>query len=185
MTELRESMADVIARLRAEIGDADEGGDASPKWTDEELQDFLDARRTDVFLVELRTAESYSAGSVVWLDYFTPRGMWEADTALFDGSRTAIDAADYTADLVIGHWTFAASRTPPLYLSGRCYDIHSSAADVFEAWASGEKFRHIYAGDQGESGGPSRRSDELTALAREHRRRAGPGRSIVRSGWAW
>jgi hypothetical protein len=185
MTVLRESMAEVIARLRAEVGDEDEGGDTSPHWTDEQLQDFLDARRTDALLAELRAYESYVAGSVVWLDYFTPRGMWEADAALFDVSRTAIDAVEYAADLVLGHWTFAASRTPPLYVTGRCYDIHSSAADVFEAWASGEKFRHVYSGDQGESSGPSRRSDELAALAQEQRRRAGPGRSIVRTGWAW
>jgi hypothetical protein len=182
---VRSTMADVIARLRTEIGDEDEGGDASPHWTDEQLQDFLDARRTDVFLVELRTAESYSAGSVGWRDYFAPRGLWEADAALYDAGRSTVDAADYSADLVLGHWTFAASRTAPLYVTGRCYDLHASAADVFEAWASGEKFRHIYSGDSGESSAPSRRSDELNALALAQRRRAGPGRSIVRTGWAW
>jgi len=153
----RSSMAGLITRLRAMIGDP---GGLTPVWSDDELQNALDANRDDIRHMPLVASETIASGGVVtWMDYYAPgpgeagttilqswtniqgprgrvdgRGDWETDVLLQDATFATLTAA--TSDYIVGHWTFAASTAPPVYLTGKCYDLAAAAADVCEQWAS-------------------------------------------------
>ncbi len=126
----RASMADLIGRLRRMIGDPA----ASAVWTDEELQDALDARRRDVRYEQLTVAETVQpGGQVVWLDWWAQDGDWESDAKLYGPTYAELTPA--TSDYLTGHWTFAAHQAGPVYVVGKTYDMPGAAADVLEEWA--------------------------------------------------
>lgn len=173
-------MADLISRVRTEIGDP---AGASQTFTDQEVQDALDLHRVEVYSVPLRALTKYPAGQATYLDHHAPRGFWEADEQLTDGSYAALVAA--TADRLTGHWTFATSQ-PTVLISGTCFDIHGAAADLLVAWAGKAKLYHTFTGDEGESQEPIQRAGSLIQLARaQHRRAWSSGPRIVRSAAAW
>ena len=126
-------MTALITRLRRMVNDP---ASAVQQFTDDELQDVLDARRDDVSYVELTGVEYVAPGGMVqYLDYWAPNGLgdWEADAELTDGTWAVVTPA--TSDGLKGHWTFATNQTPPVYMRGRTYDLNAAAADVLDAWA--------------------------------------------------
>lgn len=180
---VRSTMADLIARVRSEIGDPTGSGQT---FADQDVQDALDLHRIDVFGVRLIAIPTYPAGVTSWRDYHAPRGFWEADESLQDASFATISPTAYTPDRLGGHWTFTASQQPPVKITDKCYDIHGAAADLLEAWSAKEKLYHSFAGDQGEDQAPSQRAASLAALALVQKRRARPpGVRIVRHESAW
>ena len=178
---VRSTMADLIARVRAEIGDPTGSGQT---FSDQDIQDALDRRRFDVLMVPLRAVPTYPAGVAKWLDYYAPRGLWESDETLYDNARAVI-AAGFTADRLIGHWTFAATQIPTVFITGKCYDIHAAAADLLEDWSAKEKLYHSFSGDEGESQEPSQRASSLHWLARTQRRKASGGPGLIHGEAAW
>lgn len=128
----RASLADLITRLRLLVNDPAGGTQA---FTDDQLEDVLDARRADVRHLELDAAETRDPGAgVTYLDYHARVGDWESDAVLEDATGAALVPA--TSDYLVGHWTFAASQTPPVYLTGKTFDLYAAAADLLEMWAA-------------------------------------------------
>jgi len=130
----RTTMATLITRLRLLIGDpVIAGTPPTSVFSDDELQDFLDARRTEVLEAQILPRPTGVTGPMVsYLDYFAPRGPWEDGVVLKDAAQYAITPA--TSDLIRGHWTFAANQVPPVYITGNFYDLYGSAASALEAW---------------------------------------------------
>lgn len=156
----RESMADLIARLRGLIGDAAGTGQT---FDDEELEQYLDARRTEHRYRRLQPVETIDAsGDVVVLACAAyagrplgagrwtggPLGDWEEDGELFGPTYAALEPAG--SDWRRGQWTFAEHQDGPVRITGRTYDLMGSAADALEAWAARlARDYDVSLGDQG------------------------------------
>ncbi|NOZ27968.1 MAG: hypothetical protein GXP39_07950 [Chloroflexi bacterium] len=167
----RTTMADLITRLRRLINDSG----TSQTWTDDELQDFLDARRLDVRRARLRPETTWAAGTVTYTDYYADYGDWESDAVLEDADGD--DLTPSSSDWLTGHWTFA-DQDPPVFITGKSYDLYAAAADVLEAWAAKVALEFDFDAD----GGRFRRSQKreaLLELAKRYRRRSRPQVAVM------
>jgi hypothetical protein len=169
---VRASMAELIDRVRGLIGDP---AGASEQFNSQAIQDALDRRRRDVRSLELAYGETIQpGGAVAYLDYYAPGGLtdWEADAALqYGGTWAAVTPA--SSDWLAGHWTFASSQPPAVYLTGKTYDVYAAAADLLERWAA--TVARAY--DFDEDGQRFRRSQQregLLAVAAQYRAQQRP-----------
>jgi hypothetical protein len=127
-------MENLIARVRDMVNDP--GGDAQ-KFSDQQIQDVLDRHRIDFRYMEITPGITISGGVAEYLNYYADEGDWEEDVVISSSTGAAVSPA--TSDYLTGAWTFASSQYPPLYLTGKSYDPHASAAEVLRMWASREK----------------------------------------------
>lgn len=177
---VRDGMADLIAHLRVMVGDAMPGDPADAAFSDDDLQRFLDDRRTDVHEAALRAVPSTVGGSVVYVTFAAPRRWWESDATLSDVDGAALTLAADGADPLNGRWTLAAAVTTSVYVTGRYFDMYGTAAAVCESWASKVALEFDFATDQQRFDRTGKRRG-LLAVAREFWRRAvKPG---ARPGW--
>lgn len=161
----RETMAQLIERLRVMIHDP--AGDTAT-WGDEELQQFLDEHRKDVRREEL-VVKPNADGS--FTDYYATYGYWEADATLEDAGGSKLTPASF--EWIVGHWTFASSTPPPVYATGKVYDLYGAAADVLEAWAAREALEFDFSvGDQRFA--RSQKRQALLELAAQYEQQAWP-----------
>lgn len=139
---VRSSMSDILARVRLLVNDT--GG--TPIFTDQEIQDTCDTRRTDVRYLELTPAETIAgpptAGTVTWLDYYAPVGWWENDESLVSNVFAPLTPA--TSDRIVGHWTLSVSQIPPVYIVGKTYDLYAAAADTLDQWIAMRKLEYDF-----------------------------------------
>lgn len=177
----RATMATLITRLRRAVGDP---AGASQTWTDDELQDFLDDHRVEVRTAELIPVRSVaSGGAVSYLEYMAPRGFWEDSPTLQSNSYATIVPA--TSDLLIGRWTFAASQTAPVYITGQVYDLWGAAVEAAEAWI-GKLARDFDFATDGQRFDRSQKVRGLERVAETYRRKARPpGIRLVEHRYAW
>lgn len=132
---VRASMSDLIQRVRRYMGDP---ASASQHFTDQDVQDACDEHRFTVRYAPLRPGPTLTQGALYnFLDYYADMGNWESDAQL-----TWVDFSvltPVTSDLINGHWTFskpAPGQYPPVYITGKYYDLHATAADLLEQWAA-------------------------------------------------
>lgn len=171
----RASLADLLARLRDLV--ADPAG-ASQAWSDDELQRRLDAHRLDVRYLELTAAASIAPGGAVsYLDFYAPDGTgdWEANEILLGNTYSVLSPA--SADRDVGHWTFSAGQTPPVFLIGFAFDLYAAAADVLLAWASKLKLEFDFKSDFQEFA-RSQQASAMIALAATYRAQARPTSAV-------
>jgi hypothetical protein len=86
---------------------------------------------------------TYFAGKpAAWLDYYAPFDLqwWEGDVQLYANTFAPITPA--TSDLSGGHWTFTTSQNPPVYITGKLFDLYAAAADVLELWIAQLKLEY-------------------------------------------
>lgn len=177
----RSTMATLITRIRLMVGDPAGG---SQVFTDDEVQDILDAHRVEVRTAELIPVDSVAAGGAVSRkEFVAPRGAWESGAVLQSNSYATV--APTVADLVIGRWTFATDQTPPMYISGQVYDLWGAAGDVLEAWAAKVAREFDFATDE-QTFDRSQKTRGLLRVAAEYRRKARPPATrLVTSRAAW
>lgn len=160
-------MAALIAEVRSMTGDT-----GTPVFSDDQIQDVLDERRTDVVEAQLRTRPSFtSPGLVVFTDYFSPRRHWEGSPVLKDHTGTTLTPT--TSDLIAGHWTFSGGQAQPVYITGSFYDLYGSAQALLERWAAAVAREFDFATDQ-QSFDRTGKRDGLLAAARVYARKAVP-----------
>lgn len=150
---VRSTMADLIALERLMI--ADPSG-ASPKFSDQQIQDALDRARDDLgyerlqpFASIVNTASTNNVASFIFADYYSDYGYWEADVVLQGLLGTAFwkVLTPVSSELLLesgAHWQFEASvftsgttpgQLPPVYATGKVYDVYSAAANLLDFWA--------------------------------------------------
>lgn len=156
---LRSTLSELLCYLRAQINDAGE----TRVFTDTELQGILDAQRVDVRYMTLTPVENISsAGVVSYLQYRAPVSFdgyyWETGATLCAGDYAALTAT--SVDYQNGIWTFAATQSPPVLVTGSCYNVALSAADAFERWAGKVALDFDFTAD----GSTYHRSQKLAAL---------------------
>jgi hypothetical protein len=184
-------MTHLIARLRAmtETAAADYSVDGLSYWSDDQLQDVLDARveRIDLRLV-YPTPERIS-GLIEWRDYpVGERDLEEPDSglpywSLTDSAGAEVAPGLYALDALAGVVRFAADQHGALYfVRARAYPLARAAADVWrmkmahaaslydfraedQQFSRAQWFDHcrqmaeMYAGQAGPSFVPIRRED--------------------------
>lgn len=129
---VREEMQTLIDRLRLEIGDAG----APPVFTDENLQDALDAHAFEVRYQRTDARPTFAAGNATppqWKDHRYSRGFFDDAVQLLDGQYNALSLSK--VDNINARWTLAGSQIVVLVI-GTQYDLFAAAGDVFDEWAS-------------------------------------------------
>lgn len=133
----RAGMLTLITRLRGmtNAGTAD--------WSDEALQDVLDARRVDLNRAPLTPDYEYVNGTATWHDYYAPLGNFEEATSgsqywrVENSAGEAAGTASYTVDYATGYIRFAADQGGTAYtLRARSYRMNLAAADVWRRKAA-------------------------------------------------
>ena len=191
MATLRSTMSDLIARVRMMIQDVG----STPFFQDLDIQNVLDESRADIryepLMVAptlLNAASTGNQAGTIFADYYSQYGFWEADVVL-QGVNTATSAAwvvltPASMELLLdqAHFVFENSvftsgtvpgQYPPVFATGKVYDVNCAAADLLERWAM--SFSAAY--DISVDGQNLRRSQLMTAkqAASEYfRRRAKP-----------
>lgn len=127
----RSSMTALVQRVRLLTNDTDTD---CQQFTDEEIQQVLDASRVDIRYLALRPGPSYSGASIVFLDYYAPYGDWEDDATFWYVLTTQVTPS--VSEPIAGHWQFATSTLPPVSIVGKTYDIYHAAADLLERQAA-------------------------------------------------
>lgn len=174
----RETMDALLAKLRLMVNDP---LGATQRFSDDALQDALDANREDIRQMELAPADTIGLGGVTsYLDWFAPcGGAWESGVVLQNGSWATLTAT--TSELLAGVWHFAAPQNAPMYVTGRLFDLYAAAADVVELKmaAAAEEF------DFSADGGSYSRSQKLRGLqtlAERHRSLQRPSKAVLMRG---
>lgn len=156
----RATMAELITRVRLEIGDP---SSASQQFSDVQIQDALDEHREFVRWAELDPLDSIAptTGALTWVVFEAPGyGFWEADEALYSQTYVDITSQILTPERIAGRWTFTASQLPPVYITGKTYDLYRSCADLLQIYASALARRYDFSrGNQSYS-----RSQEREAM---------------------
>lgn len=167
---VRSSMATLIGRLRTLI--ADPSG-VSQTFSDQELQNFLDARQRIVRYDVLRPEPTVVApgNTVSYLDMYAADGDWESDWKLYDPSWAQLTPT--ASDEIVGHWTFTTNQLWPVRIVGKNYDLYGSAADALEAWAAKVALDFDFSTD-GQRFSRSQKRTALMELAEQYRRRQQP-----------
>lgn len=130
----RATLADIISIVRGLI---DDPAGASAVFSDDEIQNALDARRDEARYVKAEEKPSIAPGGVVqFVTFDAPVKMWEAGTVLVDQSFTPLTPA--TTDLVNGRWTFASQPRYPVMMVGFTHDVWGASADLLREWSRRE-----------------------------------------------
>lgn len=138
----REGMLDIIAHLRgmtnAGVGDYSIAG--VPYWSDKQLQEYLDRRRSDVYERQLQPVDEMYNGALKITKHYIGNFNVESGTAVFwiansQGTRLT-ETTDYTVDYSLGLVTFPNNTGGTLYYATyRSYDLNQAAADIYRAKA--------------------------------------------------
>lgn len=187
---VRATMAQLIARTRLMIQDTG----TSPFFADQDVQDTLDNYRDDVRYLPLsiaptilNAASTNNIPSVIFADYYSTGYQWWESDVVIQGNNVSTLASwvvltPTTSDYIVGHWTFEANiftsgtapgQYPPLFATGKVYDLNMAAADLLEFWGAASAAAY----DINVDGQSLRRSQLMTAklaLAEQYRRRAKP-----------
>jgi len=183
---VRPSMAALIQRVRGltYAGTAEFSVGSDSYYSDQHVQDYLDAHRRDVQYaplapVPLNTVNNGS-GSVSYYDYQAPYGNWEATSGgtavliVHDAIGSAIGTAAWSLDPLRGLVTFGQETLGSArYVTGRVYDLYGAAADLLESWAAREARAFDYSGD-GQTLTRSQKAKGLRDQAAEYRAKAWP-----------
>lgn len=145
----RDGMNDVIMRLRGMCAAAEDEYTVFDVtyWTDEQLQDALDAERVDVKREVLTSRPDYGAGgTVTYRDYYFRYADVEGTATgaeawlVQDGEGNTVAGTAYVVNERARHIRFAADTggTTNYRLSYRTYDLNRAAAAVWH-----EKAGHV------------------------------------------
>ncbi len=123
-------MASLIARGRILINDT--GG--TPIFSDSIIQDTMDESRADINNMPLIAKPTYSGSTIQYLDHYSKMGGWEDDLVIKQFLTQVVTPS--TLEPIAGHFQFAVTTLPPLYITGKLFDVYRSAADLLERLAA-------------------------------------------------
>lgn len=127
------------------------------QFSDQQIQDRLDANRDDIRYEPLALAPSIvninntaASAETIYADYYSAYGYWESDVVLQGQGATGLPWIVLTpvaSELLLdqAHWQFEASvftapsvpgQVPPVFATGKVYDVFAAAADLLQFWAA-------------------------------------------------
>lgn len=130
---VRSTMANLITRVRLLINDTLPAG-SGQIFTDQQVQDVMDESRADFKNEVMIPKPTFSGSTIQFLDYYTHLGGWEDDYVLKQFLVNVVTPG--VVEPIAGHFQFAATTLPPVYISGKLFDVYRSAADLLERQAA-------------------------------------------------
>jgi hypothetical protein len=121
---VRSTMLPLIKRVRTLINDP-----SSTTFDDQTIQDVLDESRIDMYNVRLQPQLTF-APTIQFLDYFSDLGGWEEDYVF--KQYLTVQVTPSVLEPIAGHFHFSQPTFPPVYITGKIYDIYRAAADLLE-----------------------------------------------------
>jgi hypothetical protein len=163
----------------------------NPQFEDIDIQISLDETRDDVRYETLtiapsivNTASTNNIASTIFADYYSKYQWWESDVVLqgyLNGAYWPVLTPTYS-DYITGHWMWentpfingtVPGQLPPVFATGKVYDLNWAVADLLEFWAAALSDRYDVTVD-----GQSLRRSQLAlakiTMANLYRRRAKP-----------
>ena len=128
---VRTTMAALITRTRLLINDP---AGASQVFDDQTVQDVLDESRQDIFNMPLVPQWTFSGTTPQVLDYVTDLGGWEDGYVLKQYLTVLVTPT--TLEPIAGHWGFSSTTLPPVFITGKLYDVYRASADLLERLAA-------------------------------------------------
>jgi len=130
---IRSGMANLIARLRRMIDDS-----TAAVWTDDELQEMLDAHMEEVFGSHLASVSKYVNGTIMYKtflcaygeleEWFSGEDYWR----IYDSAGSTVGTSTYSVNYITGRVTFTSNQEGSArYLDARHYDLNGAAG---QAW---------------------------------------------------
>ena len=162
---VRSTMASLISRVRLLINDP---SSVSQQFSDQVIQDVLDESRMNVFNAALKAQPTFSGSSITYLNYEMELGQWEDDLVLKQYLTVDVTSSLATSDNINGLWTFSTSTFPPVFLTGKTYDIYRAAAELLERWSASWVMSYSFSSD-GQSFQRQQVSGMLLNLAQKYR----------------
>jgi len=147
----------LIPRVRQLISDP--SGPAQV-FADQDIQDVLDESRQDVYTLPLTGVLTYASGTPQYLDYESELGGWEDGYVLKQFWTIVVTPS--VSEPIAGHWSFTANTLPPVFITGKLYDVYRAAADLLERRAAYWQGENGY--DFSSDGQSFRRSQAATGL---------------------
>lgn len=149
---VRSTMSDMISLERKMINDP---AGIGQQFSDQDVQDALDRTRDDLRYENLvlapsivNTASTANVAQVIYADYFSRFGFWEADIVLQGYLNTAywkvltpvsmellIDEAHFAFELNAFTSGTVPGQIPPIFATGKIYDVYAAAADLLDFWS--------------------------------------------------
>lgn len=174
---VRATMAALITRIRVLINDP---SGSSQIFDDQTIQDVLDESRQDVFNMALQAKPTYSGTTIAYLDYESELGGgWEDGYTLKQFLTVTVTPS--VLEPIAGHWQFAQNTLPPVFITGKLYDVYRGAADLLERWSAKWALAYSFSSD-GQSFQRHQASIGLLNLAKMYRQKQRPGTiSMTRS----
>ena len=140
-------------------------------WSDQELQDALDANAN---FVGIDPTRELLKRDVSYTRYFSGYDHFEWAT-LYDGDlNTSTAYTPNTTNLIKGEFVFTTAQNIELYLEGMCYDIIAAAAELLEELAADPERVTKWS-----SGQISQTMADPLNLAKEYRRRGSYPKSVT------
>jgi len=151
MATARSTMSDLITKVRLMIGDP---SGVSQQFADLDIQAVLDNSREDVRYEGLTIAPSIvnttstnNMAQTIFADYYSKFQYWENDVVLqgYNNGAPWIVLTPVSSEPIVGHWAFESNvftagtvpgQLPPVFATGKVYDIYCAAADLLEFWTS-------------------------------------------------
>lgn len=187
---VRSTMAQIIARVRLLISDP---SGANQQFLDQDLQDTLDESvdflRYEALLIAptiMNAASTGNQASTIFINYFSKYQWWEQDAVVqgYVNGQAWVTITPQQVDYINGHWWFETpsleftaptvpGQLPPVFATGKVYDLYGAAADLLELWASALSTAYDITAD----GQTLRRSQLMSmkmALAQKYRQKAKP-----------
>jgi hypothetical protein len=124
-------MIALIGSVRVLINDSAGPGQ---HFDDQTIQDVMDESRIDVRNQVLKATPTFSGSTIQYLDYFSELAGWEDGYVLKQYLITPVTPS--LLEPIAGHWQFATSTLPPVYISGSLHDRYRAAADLLERMAA-------------------------------------------------
>ncbi len=185
---VRSTMSDLISRVSMMIGDPN-----NAQFTTQQVQDYLDANRDDIRYEPLKIAPTIVANAstnnqptTIFADFYSKYQWWEQDVVI-SGTNTSTNVAwavlnPAGSDYITGHFQFeltpfvngtAPGQYPPVFATGKVYDLYAAAADLLEFWAASLKMAYDISVD-GQSLRRSQMLSQTLDLAETYRSRSKP-----------
>ncbi len=180
----RDGMGWLITKLRefTHAGTADHTVAGVQYWTDDQLEEKLDATRKTHKDVVLTALSDFSGGDYTYTEYPFTAHQWAEGTAtgwnLVDGDGSAVPS--YTVNFHASMITFDADTAGTSYLlSTRTYDMYGVAAEVWEQKAGFYEHNVDWSADN-HSIKASQQRDFCLKKAEEYRRMSGQSTGFAR-----
>jgi hypothetical protein len=183
-------MSNLIDLCRTKIHDP---AGVNQQFSSLDIQNALDIYRDDIVRELLQAAPSIvnegnnsHQAEYIWADYYSSYQFWESDVVL-QGNNTTTGAPwivlmPLASELLVGHFQLqldvfntgvSPGQYPPVYATGKTYDIWAACADLLDSWSASMVLDFDFSSD-GQSFKASQKAAALQTLANRYRSQAKP-----------